>query len=78
MKRERVLTPNRISFNKKFSIAIILTMQLFNYLLVMGALFQQLSGSLESLSGTGKQKVKMLTQQGYTAVILPGAERTPL
>lgn len=53
-------------------------MQLLNYLFVMGALFQQLSGSLESLSGTGKQQVQMLTQQGYTAIILPGAERTKL
>lgn len=38
-----------------------LTVQLFNYLFVMGALFQQLSGSLESLSGAGKQQVKVLT-----------------
>lgn len=50
--------------------AIILTVQLLDYLFIQGTLLQQFGGSPECLSSTGKQQVKMFSKQHYTAVIL--------
>lgn len=49
---------------------IILTVQLLDYLFIQGTLLHQFGGSPECLCSTGKQQVKMLSQQRYTAVIL--------
>ncbi len=45
-------------------------MQLPDYLFIQRTLLQQFGGSPECLRGTGKQQIKMLSEQHYTAVIL--------
>lgn len=50
--------------------AIILTVQLLDYVFIQGTLLQQFGGSPEGLSSKGKQQIKMLPQQQYTAVNL--------